>query len=962
MGKKRHRSSRQDHQDGTAPTPPPTGRRARVRNRLLASVVLCAAAVLAAGAPGVATASRDLTDSQRLVDRAGLGRGAVSLSHALADERDAVVRYIAAGRTTHDGEGLTERERARVDRGIRELSADAPADVRRLLDAFPDTRRRAVAGESGAVETHEAYTQLIQSLNSITAATTRALPARAENATADALPDLGRAVEQASAARGLLLSALAAQGEQPRLTAAAQQAHLREQAALADFDQTALASDRDAYARTVTGTDVTLAERYLARLTDQPRLDHQDRSLDRDRVESALTARVDRMRSMESSLAAAEVKRLERLRDDDLTALELRIALLGVCLLLTVGISVQTARSMARPLAVLRRGGERVAADPVGEEPVAYTGRNDEFADVVRAVNRLRETAAALHERAVRAEAAAGSAAAPAHPASADPRAADPRAADPARETAAELAAVRERLTALAAEHERLLREHEAVKAAAGAAGSDAAEGTGGERPESRQGAPHGTYVHLALRTLGLVERQLTLIESMEHEEKEPDRLATLFKLDHLATRMRRHSENLLLLAGAEHTTGHLEPVPLLDVLRAAISEIERYERVEIAALPPHAQVSGSAADDVSHLIAELVDNATAFSPPDAEVRLSGWMLENGEIMLSVEDEGIGAAPERLAELNAKLAEGASADPEDGDVLGMGLYVVARLAARHGVRVQLREQKQGGIAAVAVLPRALLPDRPMPGAAAGPKAAAAGTVPALPGTVAEANGNALPPRPDRVRPEPAGDAPAPGAGTADAAETARIPRITERTARPAPAAGAGSPAGAAAADVAADVAEAAADPARDALVRAAGPYYIEPDDPREHSRARDETPVPAPGTVPAPTPAPTSAPAPEGEPAPRTVTAKGLPKRTPRTVETGVDVPRHRTGGLRAEELRRRLGGFQQGARDGQRDAEAQIAAEENGGGPGGTPNGTGRSEGRAGSTDTGGTVEEARK
>ncbi|MDH2408126.1 sensor histidine kinase [Streptomyces chitinivorans] len=941
-----------------------------MRNRLLASVVLCAAAVLAAGAPSVATASRDLTDAQRLVDRADLGRRAVSLSHALADERDAVVRHIAAGRTTGDGEGLSERERARVDRAIRELSADAPADIRRLLDAFPDTRQRAVAGEGGAVETYEAYTQLIQSLGGITAATTRALPARAENATADALPDLGRAVEQASAARGLLTAALAGEGEQPRLTAAAQQAHLREQAALADFDQTALAGDRDAYARTVTGTDVTLAERYLARLTDQPRLDYQDRSLDFDRVASALTARVDRMRSMESSLAAAEVKRLEGLRDDDVTALELRAALLGVCLLLAIGISVQTARSMARPLAVLRRGGERVAADPVGEEPVVYNGRNDEFADVVRAVNRLRATAAELHERAVRAETAAGSG-----------EAGSTRPAGPAGETgtaplAAELAAVRERLTALTAEHEKLLREHESAKAAAGTA-----ESARGEGPGRRQGASNGTFVHLGLRTLGLVERQLALIESMEHEEKEPERLASLFKLDHLATRMRRHSENLLLLAGSEHTTGHLEPVPLLDVLRAAISEIERYERVEIATLPPHAQISGSAADDISHLIAELVDNATAFSPPEAEVRLSGWMLENGEIMLSVQDEGIGSSPERLAELNAKLADGAFAAPEDDDALGMGLYVVARLAARHGVRVQLREQKQGGIAAVAVLPRALLPDRPVPGALAGARTATAGTAQPLPGTVAEANGNALPSRPDRARPAVAAgtDAPDPGAdgegaGTAartadadaadaaadaaaeaaaeaDVTETAPIPRITEDTAPP-PAARA------ARADTdAAEAGEAAADPARDAPARAAGPYHAGSEDLREHSRTRDEAAAPEAAPETAPEPAPASAVEDGTSPAPRTVTAKGLPKRTPRTVETGVDVPRPRTGGLGAEELRRRLGGFQQGARDGQRDAEAQIAAERIA---------AGRSDGpaddRAEATDTGGTVEEARK
>ncbi|GAA2400483.1 nitrate- and nitrite sensing domain-containing protein [Streptomyces glaucosporus] len=893
MGKKRLRGSRQNQQDTTVSTAASTvstsARRARVRNRLLVSVTLCAVAVLAAGAPGVATASHDLTESQRLVDRADLGLRAISLSHALADERDAVVRRAAAaaGDGTGNGagdpgaagnealpgdpglpgsEGLpadqgtagdqatpeggkaseaggpTGAERARVDSRIRELRADAPAGVRRLLEEFPAVRKRALAGRSDAGEAYDAYTRVIQSLGGITAATTRALPGRAENATADALPDLGRAAEQASAARGLLLAALAAGGAQPELTAAGQQAHLREQAALADFRQTARAADRDAYDRTVTGTDVTLAERYLARLTDQPRLDARDLQLNRARVGTALNARVDRMRSMESSLAVAEVERLRKLRDDDLTALELRIALLGICLLLTVGISVQTARSTTRPLAVLRLGTQRVADDPVGQEPVAYKGRNDEFADVVRAVNRLREAAVALHERAGEAEAQA---------------------------------------VELAAERKRLQRELTAM----------------GERLEGGSGVSHGTFVHLALRTLGLVERQLALLDGMEHQEKEPERLAALFKLDHLATRMRRHSENLLLLAGAEHATGQVEPVPLLDVLRAAISEVDRYERVELTGLPQHAQVSGPAAGDVSHLIAELVDNAMAFSPPESGVRLSGWKLESGEIVLSVQDEGIGVTSERLAELNAQLAGEHQGGPEDDSALGMGLYVVARLAARHRIKVELREQEQGGIAAVVVLPKALLPDRPMPGAAV---KAAVGEVPVLPGTVAEANDNALPSRKSRAEKTEDAENAADAENTADAADED---------------AGASGP----------------AEPAGSAGESGAP----EESAPAEHGRTEDEAPVPGP------------LPEEESAPAGRTVTAKGLPKRTPRTVPTGASVPRPRAGGLKAEELRRRLGGFQQGAREGLREAEARIAAEESG---------------RAKPTGTGGTVEEARK
>ncbi|HEX5566305.1 MAG TPA: nitrate- and nitrite sensing domain-containing protein [Streptomyces sp.] len=837
---------------------PTTARRARVRNRLLVSVVLCAVSVLAAGAPGVAASSRDLTDSQRMVDRAGLGQRAVSLSHALADERDELVRHIAAGRPTgegDEGEGISETGRARVDRGIRELRADAPAGVRRLLDAFPDTRRRMLTGKGDAVEAYEAYTEIIQSLGGITAATARALPGRAENATADALPDLGRAAEQASATRGLLLAALAAGGEQPQLTAAAQQAHLREQAALADFEQTATASARDAYARTVTGADVTVAERYLARLTDQPRLDSGDQAVSQGRVESALSARVDRMRSMESSLATAEVRRLEKLRDDDVTAVELRVALLGGCLLLTLGISVQTARSMARPLAVVRRGSQRVAADPVREEPITYKGRNDEFADVVRAVNQLRETAVALHGRTTRDGAATGGTG------------------------PADLAAAREQL---AAERERLLDGHQAP---AGRAGT---------------GAPDGAFVHLVLRSLELVERQAAVIGGMGRTESDQDRLTTVSTLDHLAARLRRHNENLLLLAGAERTTGTAEPVPLPEVLRAAVGEVEGHERVEVAPLSPHGLVAGPAAAAVSRLVAELLDGVLILSPPDAGVRLLGRKLENGGILLSVQGGGVTLAADRLAELNARLDRygatgtlshpagedtgpaGTAGTPQDPDTardsaLDVGLYMVARLAARHGMRIRLRAQKGGGVAATVVLPQALLSDSTAPAAAAS----------------ATATG------PD-------------GGGGSDAT---------------------------------------AADPAHDAMVRAAGPYFIEPD---EHARTEDEAPAPAGSAAPA---AESTA-----EPAPAPGPAAIPGQRKPGSTTAGTTPVRSRRDSARAEELRRQLGGFQPDAREGHQEAAARTAADGSGHDHDGGRRTDGQRDGRAGTPDTGGPVEEARK
>lgn len=240
----------------------------------------------------------------------------------------------------------------------------------------------------------------------------------------------------------------------------------------------------------------------------------------------------------------------ETLRDDDVTALELSLALLGGCFLIAVGVSTAVARTLTQPLAVLRIGSARLAAEPESAEPVAYRGRNDEFAQVVRSINALHERLLALHGE------FAGQ-------------------AGGVRTEHAELLAAREALTLQRAELQ------------------DRVTGLTAELQRLRD-TVHHTFVNLSLRSLGLVERQLGVIEHLEEREQDPERLATLFKLDHLATVIRRHSENMLVLAGADHGQGHPGPIPLVDVARAAVSEIERYERVTIQSLPPHAQVATS--------------------------------------------------------------------------------------------------------------------------------------------------------------------------------------------------------------------------------------------------------------------------------------------------------------------------------------------------------------------------------
>ncbi|WP_369146497.1 nitrate- and nitrite sensing domain-containing protein [Streptomyces sp. R44] len=916
--KKRPRSKNGTQSQTPGEPQAPAGRPKRVRNRLVAGVALVGVTVLAAGAPAILAASTELTESQRLVTLAELDRQAVTLAHSLADERDEVVAYIAAGRDAQTGDAkhkrqITDARSTRVDRQIDEIRPAAPTELRRDLATVPSVRRAALTGKGTALEAHKAYSDIIGKLQALADELADKTPARASDAALTeatrAPAALGRAVEQASATRSLLLAALsvpqpeptgdvhydertgtyvadepagAAEAERARdgLSAAAQQARVRELAALGDFDQAAGATARDSLAATVTGPDVKTAELALGTLTDQPKLTEAERRTDPTALEAALSARIEQMRGVESALATERVERLAALRDDDVEALELRIAFLGGCLLVAIGISTYVARTLTRPLAVLRLGAARLAAapEPHAEEAIRFTGRNDEFAQVVRSLNALQGKLAGLAAQTERLT---------------DERA-DLAAAKEAvgAELAAQRAELQGRVALLTADLERL------------------------------RNSVHHTFVNLSLRSLGLVERQLGVIEKLEEREQDPDRLATLFKLDHMATVMRRHSENLLVLAGHEHVHGHAGPVPLVDVLRAAVSEIERYERVTIQSLPPHAQVAGFAADDLSHLVAELLENATSFSPPDAEVQLAGWLLESGEVMLSVQDAGIGMAPARAAELNARLAE---ADPEAFEGEGLGMRVVALLAARHGVRVELREQKPGGTAAVVVLPLPLLPTTPPTAVSEPVRVAGAAPVLQLPGSAAEANSNTLPSR----HRDP----------LVEAAEAAFLAAETSPAQEP-------------------EAAEAYEPEPEPAPVEA---YEPEP------APVEAYEPEPAPVEAPEPAPEPEAAPyasvsettlqvrlpdpppepdtherAADGEetahaeastaevPGPRSgqwerVTDKGLPKRTPQVVKQAGGPTAPRQGSVDAEALRRRLGGFHQGAKAGRRDVEAEL-------------------------------------
>ncbi|SDG45054.1 Signal transduction histidine kinase [Sinosporangium album] len=232
--------------------------------------------------------------------------------------------------------------------------------------------------------------------------------------------------------------------------------------------------------------------------------------------------------------------------------------------------------------------------------------------------------------------------------------------------------------------------QHTAVDAAVGQA-------------EMRKGV-NMVFLNLARRSQSLLHRQLSMLEFMERKEVDPETLDELFAIDHLTTRMRRHAESLIILSGAVPGRGWRNPVMIFDVVRAAVEEVEDYLRVSIN-VPPGPALVGNAVTDVIHLVAELVENAAIFSPPHTQVEVRGEDVARGYV-LEIEDRGLGMTQQELDRLNARLSEPPEFDLADSDRLG--LFVVGRLAQRHGVHVSFRASPYGGTTAIVLIARPLV--------------------------------------------------------------------------------------------------------------------------------------------------------------------------------------------------------------------------------------------------------------
>ncbi|MFB9203250.1 nitrate- and nitrite sensing domain-containing protein [Nonomuraea spiralis] len=278
----------------------------------------------------------------------------------------------------------------------------------------------------------------------------------------------------------------------------------------------------------------------------------------------------------------------------------------------------------------------------------------------------------------------------------------------------------------------------------------------------------------LARRTQGLVHRQLTVLDVMERRETDPEELKELFRLDHLAIRMRRNAENLIVLSGSSPARTWRRSVPMVDVVRGALAEVEDYTRVTLMPMGDVVLV-GRAVGDVIHLLAELIENAVSFSPPYTNVQVSGQLVANGYV-IEIEDRGLGMKTEDLDAANERIA-----DPPEFRISGtarLGLYVVSQLARRHEIQVVLKASPYGGTTVVVLLPQELVELDPVPRHPDGdsrpslPRRTSTGTTLATVARPAENVRTLTPPRPMAVVPSPA---PSPGARPAASPAPGPVP-------------------------------------------------------------------------------------------------------------------------------------------------------------------------------------------
>ncbi|MET7332928.1 nitrate- and nitrite sensing domain-containing protein [Nonomuraea sp. NPDC005650] len=622
-----------------------------VRSRLIALIVVPTAVAVGLGGLSVFTSLRDANTYQTLREVAELSQQLGAVTHELSFERDQTALYIAQGRpatreaqlrTTYSGvNGLIDEAKQRA-RALSDTHGDAVRPVLRRLEEIPTLRETAVKGKIQPLPMIQKYSQIIAALLQFHDQVGQVAVDDEVSHSASAMSAISRAKEQASKQRGVLASALDKQGFDSGEFDALTDAKSREESEETLFATLATLDQLELYRNTVVGRDVDQTDLFRLRAMAQSA----------EGKELSIGVRPDRDVSTWFDVSTGKIDALRSVEKDLSSSVILRARALeeganrsalisGGLILLLLVVVTAIISLIARSLIRPLRKLRGEALDIAG--------------------HRLPETVQQLRE-------SNDGVAGPVVPIGVDTH-------DEIGEVARAFDEVHREAVRLAGEEARLRSNVNAM------------------------------FVNLSRRSQTLVERQITLIDGLEQGEQDEQRLGNLFKLDHLATRMRRNSENLLVLAGQDPPRRWSQPVKLVDVARASLSEVENYERV-VLQVPDGVSVAGQAVNDVIHLLAELVENALSFSPRETRVTVSGSRIDGGGVMLSITDAGIGMTQDELVQANDRLTDAPSVDVSVSR--RMGLFVVARLAHRHGIRVQLRPHASGGLTAMVLIPENML--------------------------------------------------------------------------------------------------------------------------------------------------------------------------------------------------------------------------------------------------------------
>jgi len=650
------------------------------------------------------------------------------LVHELQNERASAIMLLGAPASQAETlvpayrkqQGETD-EAQKAYKFRRSTLADLPSNIRALLtnidrqlSELPDLRTQVTDPKKIPLSTAENdYSVLILDLLAI-----RDLSAQLAGDTTltdrmRAAAFVGTAKEYLSQERVTVLQALARGELQQSVFGDYVGKRKAQELALLQFRTVATPEQVELLERTLTGPDVRDSRDFEGALDSLPGERIPPGLVPADRWDATMVARSGLMNQIESTLNAQAQEAAVRLGNEVQRQVLIETGLLLITLLLGVLFAWLVARSMARSLRDLRQGALAVAQYGLPQ-----------------AVARLRDPALSTQLS----------------PAGVALQIAEPL---PVR-SKDEFGQVTEAFNAVHLEAVRTAAEQAALRASVAT-----------------------MFVNLARRSQILVDRLIGHLDRLERGEQDPDRLSELFQLDHLATRMRRNDENLLVLAGADSTRIQREPAALMDVLRAAQSEVEHYTRLEFGVIDQDIEIAAHAVNDLVHLVAELFDNATAFSPPDSSITVEARRVGDRAV-LQVEDRGIGMSPDQYSELNERLAKPPMVDVAVSRM--MGLVVVSRLAARHGVKVELRPAQERGTVADVLLPSGVLVPRALAGRTKTPIGFPATRPPdmppqrAFPPPLALESGPALAPAASAWPPadprHPAGDQPWPPAGPA----------------------------------------------------------------------------------------------------------------------------------------------------------------------------------------------------